>query len=61
MKSAAQKLSKADRDTSVRDLRRAGWAAPAVIGRAAASVGLVDVTRPISAGEVAMLFAARRV
>ena len=56
MKSATQKLSKADRDTSVRDLRSAGWTAAGVIGRAAASVGLADVERPLSADEVAMLF-----
>lgn len=56
MKSATQKLSKADRDTSVRDLRDAGWTADAIVGRAAASVGLVDVERPISAAEVGALF-----
>ena len=56
MKSATQKLSKADRDTSVRDLRSAGWTAARVIGRAAASVGLADVERPLSADDVAVLF-----
>lgn len=56
MKSATQKLSKADRDTSVRDLRDAGWTASAIIGRAAASVGLVEVERPTSAAEVGALF-----
>ena len=56
MKSETQKLSKADRDTSVRDLRRAGWTAPAIIGRAAASVGLVAADCPISASDVATLF-----
>lgn len=60
MKSETQKLSKADRDTSVRDLRRAGWSAPAIIGRAAASVGLVEADSPISAGEVAALFVSAR-
>jgi glutamyl-Q tRNA(Asp) synthetase len=56
MKSATQKLSKADRDTSVRDLRRAEWTAARIIGRAAASAGLADIERPLSADDVAMLF-----
>lgn len=56
MKSETRKLSKADRDTSVRDMRADGWTAADVIGRAAASVGLVDVKRPISADDVAALF-----
>ena len=56
MKSATQKLSKADRDTSVRDLRSAEWTAARIIGRAAASVGLVNIERPLSADDVAMLF-----
>jgi glutamyl/glutaminyl-tRNA synthetase len=60
MKSATQKLSKADRDTSVRDLRSAGWTAARVIGRAAASVGLADVERPLSADDVAVLFSGHR-
>ena len=42
MKSATQKLSKADGDTSVRDLRAAGMCPRDVIGRAAALVGLAD-------------------
>ena len=56
MKSETQKLSKADRDTSVRDMRADGWTAADVIGRAAASAGLVDVQRPIGADDVAALF-----
>ena len=52
MKSATQKLSKADGDTSVRDLRAAGLTPQDVIGRAAALVGLIPVERPMSAGEV---------
>jgi glutamyl/glutaminyl-tRNA synthetase len=56
MKSPTQKLSKADHDTSVRDLRRDGWTASAVIGRAAASVGLVATERPLNASDVAGLF-----
>src|SRR5262245_1875269 len=60
MKSKTQKLSKADRDTSVRDLRREGWTAPAIIARAAASVGLLEVDRPVRADQVAGFFAAKR-
>jgi glutamyl-tRNA synthetase/glutamyl-Q tRNA(Asp) synthetase len=53
MKTATQKLSKADGDTSVRDLRAAGMAAADVIGRAAALVGLIPSERPIGASNVA--------
>jgi glutamyl/glutaminyl-tRNA synthetase len=55
MKSPAQKLSKGDRDTSVRDLRAAGWTAADVRGRAAARAGLLDRERPLDAGEVPAL------
>jgi len=55
MKSSTQKLSKADRDTSVRDLRHAGIRPEDVIGRAAAAVGLVAGPRPIDASEIAGL------
>jgi glutamyl-Q tRNA(Asp) synthetase len=60
MKSATQKLSKADRDTSVRDLRSAGWTADRVVGRAAVNAGLVNADRSMSAGEVASLFSGAR-
>jgi glutamyl-tRNA synthetase/glutamyl-Q tRNA(Asp) synthetase len=60
MKSAAQKLSKADRDTSVRDLRDNGWTAEDVIGRAAARVGLLDPEHPISATDAPSLFTGRQ-
>ena len=53
MKTATQKLSKADGDTSVRDLRATGMAPAAVIGRAAALVGLIPSERPIGASNVA--------
>jgi glutamyl-tRNA synthetase/glutamyl-Q tRNA(Asp) synthetase len=53
MKTATQKLSKADGDTSVRDLRAAGLRPEDVIGRAAAHVGLIATVRPMSAREVA--------
>jgi glutamyl-Q tRNA(Asp) synthetase len=39
MKSAAQKLSKSDRDTGVRDLRAAGWTAEKVLEKAATLMG----------------------
>ena len=52
MKTPTQKLSKADGDTSVRDLRRAGLSAEDVIGCAAALAGLIDGARPMSAGDV---------
>jgi glutamyl-tRNA synthetase/glutamyl-Q tRNA(Asp) synthetase len=53
MKSATQKLSKADGDTSVRDLRGAGMTSEEVIGRAAALVQLIPSERPMTAREVA--------
>jgi glutamyl-Q tRNA(Asp) synthetase len=40
MKSAAQKLSKSDRDTGVRDLRAAGWTREQVLAAARSSLGL---------------------
>jgi glutamyl/glutaminyl-tRNA synthetase len=40
MKSPAQKLSKSDRDTGVRDLRVSGWSAHRVLERARALAGL---------------------
>ena len=40
-KPGGAKLSKADGDTGVRELREAGWGASRVIGAAAAAVGLV--------------------
>jgi glutamyl-tRNA synthetase/glutamyl-Q tRNA(Asp) synthetase len=56
MKSPDQKLSKADRDTSVRDLRASGLTAAEVIGRAAAAVALLEHDRPVTASQVAALF-----
>jgi len=50
------KLSKAGRDTSVRELRNAGWTAEALIGQAAAAVGLADRPVAIAADVVARLF-----
>jgi glutamyl-tRNA synthetase/glutamyl-Q tRNA(Asp) synthetase len=52
MKSPTQKLSKADGDTSVRDLRQAGWSAAMVIGKAAELGGLTDECRPLHPDDV---------
>jgi len=51
------KLSKADADTSVRELRAAGRTAADLIGDAAAAVGLIDAPRPMAASDVSDLFA----
>lgn len=55
MKTPEQKLSKADGDTGVRDLRMAGWTAARVIGEAAARGGLTSASRDIVAGDVVQL------
>ena len=52
MKTATQKLSKADGDTSVGDLRAARLSPAQVIGRAAALAGLIKTPSPISADDV---------
>jgi glutamyl-tRNA synthetase/glutamyl-Q tRNA(Asp) synthetase len=51
-----EKLSKSAGDTGVRDLRLAGFSAPAVIGMAAYQVGLTTTPGSIHASEVAKLF-----
>lgn len=51
-KADGRKLSKAVGDTGVRDLRAAGQPPAAVIGAAAAAVGLLERARPISIGDV---------
>jgi len=48
MKSATQKLSKADRDTSVSDLRAAGVSIEQVIGRAMRAAGLAVSDAPMA-------------
>lgn len=58
MKTPAQKLSKSDGDTGVRELRAAGWTAPAVIGRAAFLAGLTPSWRPIAATDVSSMIGA---
>jgi glutamyl-tRNA synthetase/glutamyl-Q tRNA(Asp) synthetase len=57
MKTSAQKLSKADGDTSVGDLRAAGWTASKVIGEAAFRVGLVARPVPLAQSDLAGLVA----
>lgn len=55
MKSPTQKLSKADADTSLRDLRAAGKGPADVIGHAAWLSGLLEASRPLpraAAGEL---------
>jgi glutamyl-tRNA synthetase/glutamyl-Q tRNA(Asp) synthetase len=52
MRSAAQKLSKANRDSGIAALRADGWRAEAVIGHAAAAAGLIDEERKIAADAV---------
>ena len=47
MKSATRKLSKADRDTSVHDMRAAGCSVADVIGRAMHAAGFADSARPM--------------
>ena len=47
-KPGGAKLSKADHDTGVRELRASGHAPDDVIGLAAAAVGLVGAARPLS-------------
>src|SRR5262249_39633113 len=57
MKTPTQKLSKADADTSLRDLRAGGATAEALIGQAAWLAGLTRAPRPMPAADVADLFA----
>ncbi len=54
-KHGGTKLSKADGDTGVRELRAAGRTAPEVIGEAAAAVGLLPTAAPLAAAAVGRL------
>ena len=56
MKTATQKLSKADNDTSVRELRAGGLSPQEVIGRAAAVAGLGGALHALAANDVPTLF-----
>jgi glutamyl-tRNA synthetase/glutamyl-Q tRNA(Asp) synthetase len=49
---SGRKLSKSARDTGIRELRAAGLPPEAVIGRAAAAVGLIDSPAPVPAATV---------
>lgn len=51
------KLSKANRDTGLRDLRAAGHLPDTLLGEAAARSGLLDRPRPLRASDLASLFA----
>jgi glutamyl-Q tRNA(Asp) synthetase len=53
---AGEKLSKAARDTGIRELRARGLSPADVIGRAAAAVGLIAKPEAIPASEVPELF-----
>jgi len=55
MKTPTQKLSKADNDTSIRDMRRRGVSPHDLIGQAAVLGGLLDKTRPVEAAEAPIL------
>lgn len=50
------KLSKANRDTGLRDLRAAGHSPEALLGEAAARSGLLDGARRLRASDLASLF-----
>jgi glutamyl/glutaminyl-tRNA synthetase len=50
------KLSKASGDTGIRELRRAGVRAAAVLGRAAWMTGLLDRPRDVPAADLVELF-----
>lgn len=53
MKSDVQKVSKADADTGIRELRAGGWSAARVLGHAAALAGLIDRERPLAVADLA--------
>lgn len=57
MKSATQKLSKADRDTSVRDMRAGGLTVQHVFGRTLHAAGLAASTAPLSRPDAESLVA----
>jgi len=59
MKSATQKLSKADRDTSVRDMRAGGASVEDLFGRALHAAGFVQAALPVSRAEAEAVVAAR--
>ena len=56
LKPSGAKLSKANRDTAVRELRASGLTAAEVIGRAVLALGLIPAFRPVCASDVNELF-----
>ncbi len=58
-KPSGAKLSKADHDTSIRDLLDGGAAPADLLGFAAAAVGLLPAVVPLQAPDIADLFAGR--
>lgn len=48
LKADGSKLSKSNRDTGLRELRRAGWSAERVLGEAARLGGLMETAEPLS-------------
>jgi glutamyl-tRNA synthetase/glutamyl-Q tRNA(Asp) synthetase len=51
----AQKVSKSDGDTGIRDLRERGWTPPGIIGYACALAGLIPETSDVTAEEVSSM------
>jgi len=54
-----EKLSKANRDTALRELRTAGHSAAELLGRAAAIAGLIPESAPLMVTDLAVLFSNR--
>ena len=59
LKPDGEKLSKAQRDTGIRELREQGESARLVLGRAAQAVGLIDHVREVTKEEVVGLVGQR--
>jgi hypothetical protein len=57
VKATGEKLSKANRDTGIRDLRKSGWSAHEVLGAAAHACGLLEAPMPLDAATLPSLFA----
>jgi glutamyl-tRNA synthetase/glutamyl-Q tRNA(Asp) synthetase len=60
MKSPAQKLSKSDGDSGVRELRAAGWSPERVLGTAAHAAGLLPTLQALRTDDLADVVATRR-
>lgn len=56
LKPSGEKLSKASRDTALRELRAAGLSPGEVLGEACFRAGLLPRARPLTAGELATVF-----